>query len=295
MSFAANVLKILIASPGDTTASRDAAEKAMADWNRERAEDSKTMLLPRRWETDSVPLLGAGDAQEVISKQLVRDADILIGIFYTRLGTPTSRGVSGTAEEIEEVIAAGKPVHVYFSEEPVPHDVDIEQLTALRKFRADLEAENRGLLGTFSSPDDLANQVRRAISSDLSQGQLPLPSVSPQKPTAKISARYNQEREPYIDSRGKQKVKTVRQRIEVTNDPSATGGAHNVQVTLQPPEEGRSVPNLWNEPNEINLPPGASFNFPITTHMGISTWETVVTWLEDSGEPATWHQTMSAT
>ena len=93
----------------------DAVESALMIWNRDRAEASSAMMLPRRWETDAVPLVGAVDAQSVINDQLVDRADILFGVFYARLGRPTSRGVSGTAEEIERAADAGKPVHVYFS------------------------------------------------------------------------------------------------------------------------------------------------------------------------------------
>ena len=53
--------------------------------------------------------------------------------------------MSGTAREIERTADAGKPVHVYFSNEPVSRSVDPKELARLNKFRAEMEA--KGLLG----------------------------------------------------------------------------------------------------------------------------------------------------
>lgn len=111
MVFAANVLNVFIASPGDTSASRDAVETALHRWNGMRAAAAGVILLPRRWEVDGVPLMG-GDGQSQLNTQLVDKADIVIGIFHTRLGRATPRSRSGTADEIERTHAAGKPVHV---------------------------------------------------------------------------------------------------------------------------------------------------------------------------------------
>ncbi len=73
MTFQALALTVLIASPGDTSHARDAVEAAVASWNRDRSLSSRTVLLPLRWETDSVPGL-EGDAQTVINRQLVDTA-----------------------------------------------------------------------------------------------------------------------------------------------------------------------------------------------------------------------------
>jgi len=84
------------------------------------------------------------------------------------LKTPTHNhrlAVSGTAEEIQRAHEAGKPVHVYFSTEPLPRDVDTEQLTALRDFKASLQSQ--GLLGSYADPTDLGYHVRNAVEQDL--------------------------------------------------------------------------------------------------------------------------------
>ena len=88
MAFDAHVLKILIASPGDTTDERDAVERSLHGWNAPRAEREQVVLLPRRGETDAVPRLG-DSGQSIINSQLVNDADIVIALFDSLLGQAT--------------------------------------------------------------------------------------------------------------------------------------------------------------------------------------------------------------
>ena len=57
MSFAASVLRVMIASPSDIPDARDAVEAAINDWNNANATNKQVVLLPWRWETSSVPVL----------------------------------------------------------------------------------------------------------------------------------------------------------------------------------------------------------------------------------------------
>lgn len=50
MSFQAEVLNVLIASPGDVAKQRDEIEAAIYERNSMYAENMKVILLPRRWE-----------------------------------------------------------------------------------------------------------------------------------------------------------------------------------------------------------------------------------------------------
>jgi len=206
MSFDAHVLKVLIASPGDTTEERAAVERALHGWNADRSEREQIVLLPRRWETDAVPRLGAS-AQGVINEQLVDRADIVLALFDSRLGMATGAAVSGTAEEIERSHEAGKPVHVWFSEEPIPRGADLDQVKALEHFKQTLSP--LGLLGSYASPDDLAFKVRQAIESDLDRLDLgAVPRRLPAQQHAILRARYESEREPNTDSKGKVTYRT---------------------------------------------------------------------------------------
>jgi hypothetical protein len=156
---------VLIASPGDLPEERDLVERVLHGWNVRRTKETGVVLLPRRWETGSVPLLGEGDAQSVINRQLVNEADIVFAFFYSRLGSATDRAVSGTAEEIERSVKNRKPVHLYFSGRPLPPEVDMDQLGYLREFKTLMEKQ--GLVGIFKDDADLKKLVESAIDHDI--------------------------------------------------------------------------------------------------------------------------------
>ncbi len=180
--FTATILQVLIASPGDVQDARDAVERAIHAWNVSVGQREKVVFLPRRWETDAIPQL-SGDAQSVINTQLVDEADVVVGIFHSRLGRPTSRAVSGTAEELERSRRAGKPVHVYFGAMPYPYPIDARQLTLVQEFQATLDG--LGLLGRYTSLPDLEARIRNALDHDARQlvsQQVPRSAAPPAPP-----------------------------------------------------------------------------------------------------------------
>ena len=278
MTFDAHVLKVLIASPGDTADERDAVERALHAWNGDRAEREQVILLPRRWETNAVPRLG-GSAQSVINEQLVDSADVVLAIFDSRLGMATAEAVSGTAEEIKRADEAGKPVHVWFSEEPIPRDADLGQVEALRQFKATLEP--LGLLGAYTSPEDLSFKVRQAIESDvLRLGLGAVRRHAPAEDHAVLRARYDFEREPRSDSRGRVSYRSRRHRITVSNTGSVA--AENVHVELRA-TEGAHAPWLHTEATPT-IHPGDSFEWSLTVaDQTAAVVQVVMTW-EESGE-----------
>src|SRR6476620_2230689 len=143
--------------------------KSLHSWNGRLGESEGVILLPRFWKSDAVPLVNPGGAQSVIDSQIVDDSDIVVAVFDSRLGKATEDAVSGTAHEIERTAEAGKPVHVYFSNEPVSRSAaaDSEEMARLNKFREDMAA--RSLLGFYADPTDLGYQVREAVEHDLTQ------------------------------------------------------------------------------------------------------------------------------
>ena len=176
----AHILRVLIASPGDVKAEREAIANELEEWNREHQHSKDRIRLEAfRWEFDAVPKLGYDDVQSVINQQLVDEVDIVIAVLHSRLGTPTSRAASGTAEEIDRTVQAGKPVHVYFSRKPVSIHHDAEQLQSVREFERQLNA--RGYAGTFTSTNELRRQTRRAITRDVDKfkDQINIKSAQP--------------------------------------------------------------------------------------------------------------------
>ncbi|MEE4024535.1 hypothetical protein V1Y59_15730 [Gordonia sp. PKS22-38] len=155
---------VVIASPGDTSEERSTVRDQINDWNINNGRRAGIALLPWLYERSAVPSLG-DRPQAIINAQAVDRADVVVAFFDSRLGTATGVDVSGTAEEIRRARQLGKPVHVYFSNEPIPRDADLEQQKSLREFREELEQE--GLLGDYNDPADLAGQVIRALEHDI--------------------------------------------------------------------------------------------------------------------------------
>lgn len=162
MPFEAKVYKILIASPGDVNEERNAIPEIISEWNYINAESTKVVLLPIKWETHSAPLLG-DRPQGIINSQLVNTCDMVIGVFWTRLGSPTGASVSGTAEEIEWFINNGRPAMIYFSSREInPTKIDLDQFKALSAFKDKLR--QLGLTGAYENISDFKEQLLRQLS-----------------------------------------------------------------------------------------------------------------------------------
>lgn len=161
MSFSAQVFRVLIASPSDVHEERDIAVRAIQEWNDLNAAERQLVLLPLRWETHSAPEYGKRP-QEIINRQVVDYCDLLVGIFWTRVGSPTGTTDSGTIEEIERVATKGKPVMLYFSQSKQdPDKIDLEQLSKLREFKK--KTFPKALIETYSSPTEFKDKLSKQI------------------------------------------------------------------------------------------------------------------------------------
>lgn len=207
----------VIASPGDTGEEREAVRERINDWNISNGRRAGIVILPWLYERSSVPRLG-GRPQAIINSQAVDQADVVVAFFDSRLGTSTGVEVSGTAEEIRRAHGQDKPVHIYFSREPIPRDADLDQQKALKEFRDELEGE--GLLGDYSDPADLAGQVIRAIEHDIDAYGWAGASSSKTAIAsgAKLKWRHEHEKEQQgLDKNGKMKYRTTKNQLVVEN------------------------------------------------------------------------------
>ncbi|PZT89365.1 MAG: DUF4062 domain-containing protein [Gordonia sp. (in: high G+C Gram-positive bacteria)] len=262
-------LQVMIASPSDVLEAREAVYTALSRWNEANTSSRKIALIASRWETGAVPMLG-DHPQALINKQLVAKADIVIALFGSRMGQATPSAVSGTAEEIAEAEAAGKPVHLYFSTAPHANDVDPAQLQALRKFKEAIE--ERGLYGTFNSVEELTAHVWQAIEHDLHR--LELTADEDPKPFTGVDfmAQPGEERLPKTDSRGRLKYETKRW-IDLIN----RGGSDAENVVIEPVADGVFVGGSG-QPTIIHA--GQSRRFPLMLALSAGDPAIKVTWTE---------------
>ena len=170
MSYDAKVFNVMVASPGDVLAERAVFREVIHEWNAVNSEVRKVVLLPVGWETHSSPEMGAGP-QEIINQQVLHGCDLLVGIFWTRAGTPTTEFASGTIEEIEKHIAAGRLAMLYFSSTPAAmDDVDIEQYQTLKEFKS--SCRERGLYESFDSLAEFRNKFSRHLQQKLNAHEM---------------------------------------------------------------------------------------------------------------------------
>lgn len=161
MPFLADAYRVVIASPSDMQDERTVATQVIAAWNAQHAAAEQVVLLPVAWETHVSPDAGARP-QAIINEQLIDGADMLVGMFWTRLGSATGVAASGTVEEIDQAVAAGKPTMLYFSARPVdPNSIDVEQLSRLREFTE--ATRTAALTGAFRSIEELREVLMRDL------------------------------------------------------------------------------------------------------------------------------------
>lgn len=161
MTYSANVYKVMIASPRDVAIEKQIAKEVIHEFNSLYSEHTGIVLMPTSWETNSSPEMG-GRPQAIINKQVLKDADLLIGIFWTRIGTPTGKAESGTVEEIQEHIKQDKPAMIYFSRQPVvPESIDMEQYNKVQEFKKSIR--EHGLFYEFDTESDFSKNLSRHL------------------------------------------------------------------------------------------------------------------------------------
>ncbi|MCE9566584.1 MAG: DUF4062 domain-containing protein [Planctomycetes bacterium] len=161
MPFTAQTYRVMIGSPSDVPEERQAATDAVNEWNIQHAAAERVVLLPIKWETHATPRAGIRP-QQAINEQMVKDSDIAVGLFWTKLGTDTGVAESGTVEEINQFIAANKPTLLYLSKRPIdPSKIDMAQFAKLTEFKK--ATFKTALVGDFSSLDDLRNKLLRDL------------------------------------------------------------------------------------------------------------------------------------
>ncbi|MCX6290894.1 MAG: hypothetical protein NT126_03940 [Bacteroidetes bacterium] len=200
MAFDAKVFRVLVASPVDVGEERNVIPEIVNEWNAVNAFGAKVIIMPVKWETHSAPLLG-GRPQEIINEQLVKDCDLLVGVFWTRIGTNTGISVSGTAEEIEQFVELKKPVMLYFSQSPIdPDRIEIDQFTILKNFKEKMRL--KGLTETYANIHDFRQKFTRQFSINIGNILSPPSPItkaeSPKTTTTKVGKKSHLTAKPIV-------------------------------------------------------------------------------------------------
>ena len=160
------ILRLVVASPGDVQAERDVVNRVTEEINRGTAADRGLRLEVVRWETDASPGFGREGPQGHIDRILrIEECNVLIGIFWKRLGTPTKDARSGTEHELRLAYESwrknGRPqIMVYFNQKPYApqSEEEIAQWGQVLKFKKGFPKE--GLWWSYKGTTEFESLLR---------------------------------------------------------------------------------------------------------------------------------------
>lgn len=163
------IVRVVVVSPGDVPNERTAAQTVVDELNRGIAADRGLRLSLWRWETDVRPGLHLLGPQGLIDEAMgIHEADIVLGVFWKRFGTPTGDADSGTEHELRRAWAAweqhGRPdVMVYFCNRPyAPRAMDeLEQWQRVLEFQQSLTS--RQLWWAYDDDRHFESQLREHL------------------------------------------------------------------------------------------------------------------------------------
>lgn len=169
MGFKARVYKIFISSPCDVLEERAAIRRQIDKWNAIHSEKENIILLPISWETHSVAQAET-HPQNYINEAILSNCDLLMGVFWCRVGTPTPRENSGTIDEIKTHIRRKKPAMIFFSNQEKPHNSDLYQINEIEKFKN--EFRDRCYYVEYSNIIEFESVVYKQIELFVNSGKL---------------------------------------------------------------------------------------------------------------------------
>ena len=188
-------LRVVICSPSDVQEERNLVEQVCRDLNRTTAKDRNLRLDTWRWETDSYPGFHVEGGQGLIDDLMqIEDADLVIGIFWTRFGTPTSDGRTGTEHELDRAIAAWEkqqrpmPMLFFRTEPPQLRGVKARAQWAEVAAYQEKIGGRKGLYLEYEKPPDFERKLRSSFENHLHH-RFPLhKTASMSAPSARMGA-----------------------------------------------------------------------------------------------------------
>ncbi|MGD0884333.1 MAG: DnaB-like helicase C-terminal domain-containing protein [Thermodesulfovibrionales bacterium] len=166
-------IKLFMASPDDTSEERRIYTEVVESINRSRGTLEDFYLEPVKWESYAYP--ETGNPQDIINR-LLEDAELVIIVFWNKIGAPTKNFPSGTMEEFfvasDNFRATGKPsIKIYFRKPSVPKNkVDAEELVKL--FEVKESIKNMALYKDYETQEDFRKLLHEHINGWLSKNMI---------------------------------------------------------------------------------------------------------------------------
>lgn len=134
-------INLFISCPGDIKEELNSIEVIVKEINKTIGKISNFVIQIVHWDEDTYTDIGE-DGQEIINNQI--DYDILIGILWMRLGTPTKRDKSGTVEEINKAIENKEKQQLVYFKTATPNNlnsINTSELNQVTEFKKELSSK----------------------------------------------------------------------------------------------------------------------------------------------------------
>lgn len=161
------LIEVAISCPSDMSEEKHKAIDAIDEINRIFEIQKGPHVRVKDWEKNSVGHV-TNDTQAALNEQIFDECDLFLALIGDRIGSPTPRSVSGTAEEVENALKVQNkysPNHlqVLFREKTNVDisKIDIYQLSKRQSFRKDLQ--EKALTADFRNLQELSEQVKNWI------------------------------------------------------------------------------------------------------------------------------------
>lgn len=160
--FQANCYNVMIVSPSDVSNEREIVKNVLYKWNELNSRCYNIVFSVLGYDINAHADSGS-HPQESLNRQLLKEADLIIAIFWTKLGTPTKEYSSGSVEEISKHIKEGKKALIYFNNKTFePKDSERKkQYKKLMKYKESIK--NEAFYKEFSSEGEFERVVKDDI------------------------------------------------------------------------------------------------------------------------------------
>jgi hypothetical protein len=256
--------------------------EAIGRWNVIYGSQFGGVVVPLHWSRHSAAEHGVRP-QESLNKQLVDDADILIALFWHRLGTETGEAESGTVEEIQRATANGAYVAVLKCTRDIPSGGrEPQQLARLNEYCASIRQES--LMFEYQGSDELRERVDAILNRAISQSSARAEAAVNQEPVvAEVWPRIERNESTEADLKGQLRTKRSWHLI-LTN--TGQEPAKEVSYVLEQENSDDDLPLKANEAGPLEaLAPNGEASYNLIMQMGVAPQARCrVRWTDRNGE-----------
>jgi hypothetical protein len=162
MPVTVQLFRVLLAAPSDVIEEQALVADAINDWNIQHGESDEARVELMNWRTHAHPEAGRRP-QAILNQQFADRADIVLAIFWRRLGSPTGKASSGTVEEVKRAQRRRKKVMVYFSQRPGIEEgpLDPREQSRVQRFRHKLGLN--AVYGSYGTVKEFETAVRKDL------------------------------------------------------------------------------------------------------------------------------------